>query len=163
MSHELWSCCLGWYQPLAHWWKLDVCVSWSGIRIQGRASSKVNDLFHLYFTCSSFAAYIWQWMILWGQYCLFFIFWWLCVYPHSDVFSLRCLLLCQMCQCNKVLHTVEFSTFPVIWLLMGWTLGEALSAVVHLYSEHPNVYTVIDKPRRNVCTESFSRQYSVHS
>lgn len=51
VSHELWSCCLSWYQRLVYWGKLDVSVSWSGIRIRhrARASSKIYEMTHLIF------------------------------------------------------------------------------------------------------------------
>lgn len=71
----------------------------------------------------------------------------------------RCLLLCQMCQCNKVLYTVEFSAFSVIWLILGWTLGEASSAVVHLNSRHKGLHCIRQAEER---AESFRRQYSVN-
>lgn len=166
MSHELWSCCLGWHQRLAHWQKLDVSLNWSGIRVQGQASSKPYVMTHLYLTCSSVLPRIWnnECSFFGGGVLLVFNFDHnVCVHIQT-VFTLRCLLMCQMCQCNKVLYTVEFSTFPVIWLFMGWTLGEALSAVVHLYSEHPNVYTVINrqaKEKLSVLSHS-AVQYSVH-
>lgn len=40
VSPKLWSCCLSWSQHLAHWW-MQPGVSWSGIRIQGQASSNI--------------------------------------------------------------------------------------------------------------------------
>lgn len=58
-------------------------------------------------------------------------------------------LLCQMCQCNKVVHTVEFQPFSVIWLFLGLnSLKEASSAVVHLNPE--TLHTVIDSSQYSV-------------
>lgn len=65
---------------------------------------------------SSVLPHMRQWVILlFGDNIACLVFWSLCVYPRSDCFYFVC-SCAKMCQCNKVLYTVEFSTFPVIWL-----------------------------------------------
>lgn len=105
---------------------------------QGQAFSKIcNDSFNHYF------AFYFLYLAIHIRLSVIFILWWYC---FSLILITRCvrsahieitftLLLCQMCQCNKVIYTVEFSTFSVMWLFMGWTLGEASSAVVHLQTQ----------------------------
>lgn len=143
-----------------HWWKLEGNFSWSGIRIWHGAFSKIWSMDYFNIIC-----YRQIWSILfffWSQYFSSFIS--IHVHVRSKchkvstvrfIFHLKIYFLCQTCQCNKVLYTVEFSAFPVIWLFLCLTLGEASSAVVHLN-------TVIDEMMRNRCTESSSTKYSVH-
>lgn len=57
--------------------------------------------------------------------------------------------LCQTCQCNKVLHTVEIWVFPVIWPFLTWTLGEASPAVVHCsWTKHRNKWAEEERALR---------------
>lgn len=103
-----------------------------------------------YFTCSCFTRYIRHCVIflfLLRSLLLVILFSVAFIFDHKVckelihiihiqiVFKLWELLLCQMFQCNKVVYTVEFSVFPVIWVFIDWTLGEASSTVVHLNSE----------------------------
>lgn len=112
----------------------DVSVTWSGIRIQHQARVKplAKEMTHfLFISLVALLCHISQTMcdFILFLFCLSFILITSCARSAYTVSSLRfllllrsCLLLCQMCQCNKVLYTVEFSTTPVI--------GEVSSAVV---------------------------------
>lgn len=95
---------------------LDVGVSWSGIRIQHQARAKPLDSFHLYFTCSSVLWHIWDNECFYGVF-LSLILITMCARSEYAVSTFRLFLLwkdvcscAKMCQCNKVLYTVELST-----------------------------------------------------